>query len=80
MKRPIEIINAKKEYVNELKDRVNSILEAVPIIDQIEAVTNWEERAFSNIPDEAEEVPTNILVENLQIEFNNLVTTFPLPE
>lgn len=79
MKKPIEIINAKKEYVNELKDRVNSILEAVPIIDQIEAVTNWEEQAFSNIPDEAEEVPANNLVENLQIEFNNLVTTFPLP-
>lgn len=79
MKKPIEIIKAKKAYVNELEERANSILEAIPIIDEIEAVTNWEEQAFSNIPSEAEEVPTNILVENLQNEFNNLVTVFPLP-
>ena len=79
MKKPIEIINAIKEYLNEFKDRANSILEAVPIINQIEEVTNWEEQAFSNIPDEAEEVPTNKLVENLQMVYDSLVTTFPLP-
>lgn len=79
MKKPIEIINTKKAYINEFKERANSILEAFPIIDEIEAVTNWEEQAFSNIPSEAEEVPTNNLVENLQNEFKYLVTTFPLP-
>jgi hypothetical protein len=79
MKKPIEIINIKKAYINEIKERANSILEALPIIDEIEAVTNWEEQAFSNIPSEAEEVPTNNLVENLQNELIYLVTAFPLP-
>jgi len=79
MKKPIEIINAKKEYLDELKDRVNSILEVFPLIDKVEDVTNWEQQAFSNLPEEAEEIPTNDLVENLQIEYDHLVSAFPLP-
>jgi len=79
MKEPIEIINAKKEYLDELKGRVNRFMEEITVIEKIEGITNWEQQAYSNLPEEAEEIPMNELVENLQKELDYLVSVYPLP-
>jgi len=78
MKKPIEIINAKKEHISNIKNKIDNLKMIIPYINKIEAITNWELEAFSNLPKESDEIPTNDLVENLEIEYDHLLLSLPL--
>lgn len=79
MKKPIDIIHAKQEYIKDWKERIQEAQKIAPIIDKIEEVTNWEEQALTNLPDEADEIPMVTLNNDLEMDYQQFTKSLPMP-
>jgi len=72
-------LQSQKEHLTEWLRRAKKTQDAVPIVQTILEVTDWEIEALSNYPEEADEIPLAGLAVKLERDHSYLINALPLP-
>ena len=74
----MESLEAKKAHLREWLERCKKAQEAVPSVQMILEMTEWEMQAFADRPEEAEEIPLGDLETRFDQEYNHLIHVLPM--